>query len=222
MEFTGSVAGGVAGMLNIKGDGDEVTITPVLTSGVKVATIILNEGKPDEESFDLYAPEGVSSYADLSDKPSINGHTLSGNQSSSDLELFSGSYNDLSNKPTLNGNTIAGNMFTLLMDGEEHVVGKFFDELLYFKTVRFTKTGTSTYYDLSSLNIKDFIYAFGVESANDGSNRIVLNYHETSNWYCFLQYYPHDNKPCLCVFCSQSDYESQPNIIANVLYTKNS
>ena len=109
MEFMGSVAGGVAGMLNIKGDGDEVTITPVLTSGVKVATIVLNEGKPDEESFDLYVPEGFSgSWNDLTDKPT----------------LFSGSYGDLSSKPTLNGNTITGNMYSQIWDTTQDVIIK--------------------------------------------------------------------------------------------------
>lgn len=166
MEFTGSVAGGVAGMLNIKGDGDEVTITPVLTSGVKVATIVLNEGKPDEESFDLYAPEGVSSYADLSDKPSINGHTLSGNQSSSDLELFSGSYNDLSNKPTLNGAAISGNMYSFVISSTPHIVGTWIDgKPIYCKHINFgsqISIGSNQWYyypDYDASHIRNMVNA---------------------------------------------------------------
>ena len=41
---------------------------------------------------------GVSDYADLTSKPSINNVTLSGNKTTSDLGI---SYNDLTNKPTI-------------------------------------------------------------------------------------------------------------------------
>lgn len=44
---------------------------------------------------------GTGDYDDLTDKPSINSVTLSGNKTTSDLGLFSGNYNDLTNKPTL-------------------------------------------------------------------------------------------------------------------------
>lgn len=49
--------------------------TPVLNSGVEIARLSINGGSP----ISVYAPEGgggVSSYADLSGKPSINGHVL--------------------------------------------------------------------------------------------------------------------------------------------------
>ena len=41
------------------------------------------------------------SYTNVTDKPSINNVTLSGNKTTSDLGLFSGDYNDLTNKPTI-------------------------------------------------------------------------------------------------------------------------
>ena len=44
---------------------------------------------------------GTSNYADLSNKPKINNVELSGNKTTSDLGLFSGSYNDLTDKPTI-------------------------------------------------------------------------------------------------------------------------
>lgn len=44
---------------------------------------------------------GTSDYDDLTDKPSINSVTLSGNKTTSDLGLFSGDYDDLENKPTI-------------------------------------------------------------------------------------------------------------------------
>lgn len=44
---------------------------------------------------------GTDDYNDLSNKPSINNVTLSGNKTTSELGLFSGNYNDLTNKPTI-------------------------------------------------------------------------------------------------------------------------
>ena len=52
---------------------------------------------------------GTSNYNDLSNKPSINGVTLSGNKTTSDLGLFSGSYNELENVPKINGVSVSGN-----------------------------------------------------------------------------------------------------------------
>ena len=44
---------------------------------------------------------GTSDYDDLDNKPSINSVTLTGNQTTTDLGLFSGDYDDLTNKPEL-------------------------------------------------------------------------------------------------------------------------
>jgi len=51
------------------------TWTPVLSSGIEIAQLSINGGSP----ISVFAPAGgggVSSYNDLSGKPSINGHTL--------------------------------------------------------------------------------------------------------------------------------------------------
>lgn len=112
MRFNGSVSGGVSGMMEILGEGDTISITPALTSGVEVATFKINEGTSEEETIKLYAPEGFSgSWNDLTDKPT----------------LFSGSYNDLSNKPTFNGTVFSGNVYGLDISDTPHIVGKWFD-----------------------------------------------------------------------------------------------
>ena len=112
MKVTGSVSGSASGLLSIEGDGDKIDVTQVLTEGTKIATITINEGTTEEESVDLYAPEGFSgSWNDLTDKP----------------DLFSGSYNDLSNKPTYNGSAFSGNMFTFDFSTTEKVIGKWID-----------------------------------------------------------------------------------------------
>lgn len=49
----------------------------------------------------LLGGSGTDNYNDLTNKPQINGVTLQGNKSTSDLGLFSGDYNDLTNRPTI-------------------------------------------------------------------------------------------------------------------------
>lgn len=44
---------------------------------------------------------GTTDYDDLDNKPSINSVTLTGNQTTTTLGLFSGNYDDLTNKPTI-------------------------------------------------------------------------------------------------------------------------
>ena len=106
------LTGNVSGMLHLLGGGDNVTITQVVTSGTKIASITLNEGTPEEETIDLYSPNVVVNYNDLQNIPSINGNQLIGNKTSSQLGLFSGSYNDLTDKPQLpqilNGTSVPG------------------------------------------------------------------------------------------------------------------
>lgn len=80
------VNGSVAGLLQIEGEGADVQVTQILSSGTKIANIVINEGKEDEQDVDIFAPTPFSgSYNDLTDKP----------------DLFSGSYNDLTDKPTI-------------------------------------------------------------------------------------------------------------------------
>ena len=97
---------------------------------VQEDNIKLKMNAPDGATFrtNEYTPimSGSSDYNELDNKPSINGHTLEGDQSSEDLDLFSGDYNDLINKPNLfsgdyddltdkpsiNGNTLEGDMTT--------------------------------------------------------------------------------------------------------------
>lgn len=71
---------------------------------VQEDNIKLKMNAPDGATFrtNEYTPimSGSSDYNELDNKPSINGHTLEGDQTSEDLDLFSGDYNDLTNKPT--------------------------------------------------------------------------------------------------------------------------
>lgn len=60
-------------------------------------------GKPEQ----FGGGGGTSSYNDLENKPQINGRTLQGNKTLSDLGIFSGNYNDLGNKPDIFGSAAA-------------------------------------------------------------------------------------------------------------------
>ena len=97
---------------------------------VQEDNVKLKMNAPDGATFrtNEYTPimSGSSDYNELDNKPSINGHTLEGDQTSEDLGLFSGDYDDLTNKPDLfsgdyddldskpsiNGNTLEGDMST--------------------------------------------------------------------------------------------------------------
>lgn len=131
MRVTGSVSGSASGLLNVEGDGDKIEVTQVLSEGTKIATITINEGTEEEETIDLYAPEGFSgSWNDLTDKPT----------------LFSGVYSDLSGKPYLNGNVISGNMYSDIYSTDEQIVGVWIDgKPLYKRTFSGLDSPTNGY-----------------------------------------------------------------------------
>ena len=170
MDFTGSVAGSVAGMLHLSGDGDKIDITPILTSGTKIATFTINEGAEDEQDIDLYAPEGFSgSWNDLTDKPT----------------LFSGVYGDLTGKPYVNGQLLNGSVYTENYSTDEQIIGTWVDgSILYRKIVTATINQTSTHIDISSLNIKNLISLDGfIQGSNYDYTLPCLNFYENGNLY---------------------------------------
>lgn len=86
-----------------------VGVTQVQSSGTKIATVNVNG-----TDTDLYAPSGgggSSDYNDLDNKPSVEGVTLSGNKTASDLgldkarELTAAQYAALSEQEKMNGTT---------------------------------------------------------------------------------------------------------------------
>ena len=87
-----------------------VGVTQIQSTGTKIATVNV-DGTPT----DLYAPSGgsggTSDYSELENKPSIEGVTLSGNKTASDLgldkarELTAAQYAALSEQEKMNGTT---------------------------------------------------------------------------------------------------------------------
>ena len=75
----------------------DVDITNPLNNDV----LTYNDVTEKWENMPAQGGGGTSDYEDLDNKPSINSVTLTGNQTTSDLGLFSGDYDDLTNKPSL-------------------------------------------------------------------------------------------------------------------------
>lgn len=75
----------------------DVSITNPLNNDV----LTYNDVTEKWENMPAQGGGGTSDYDDLDNKPSINSVTLTGNQTTSDLGLFSGDYDDLTNKPEL-------------------------------------------------------------------------------------------------------------------------
>lgn len=100
-------------------NGEQVLVTP-FPMWITVNGSILNEAEVTEESKgtvpDLLeeateAIAGAKDYDALENRPQINGHVLTGNQTAEDLGISGGTddYNDLNNKPQINGITLSGN-----------------------------------------------------------------------------------------------------------------
>ena len=86
----------------------DVSITNPLNNDV----LTYNDVTEKWENMPAQGGGGTSDYDDLDNKPSINSVTLTGNQTTSDLGLFSGDYDDLDNKPSINSVTLTGNQTT--------------------------------------------------------------------------------------------------------------
>lgn len=93
----------VEGAGAIKGKNCTISSITEITGGHRVTfKWYLDNGTEQTAYMDVMDGQsgggGTSDYSDLSNKPSINSVTLSGNKTTSDLGI---SYNDLSNKPTI-------------------------------------------------------------------------------------------------------------------------
>ena len=100
-------------------NGEKVLVTP-FPMWITVNGSILNEAEVTEESKGTVpellekAEEALAEAKDydaLENRPQINGHVLTGNQTAEDLGISGGTddYNDLNNKPQINGVVLSGN-----------------------------------------------------------------------------------------------------------------
>ena len=114
-----------------------------------------------------YAP--ATSYISLTDKPQINGVTLSGNKTTANLNV---SYNDLTNRPQVNGVTLSGNKTTADL-------GVSYDDLTSRPQINgVTLSGNKTTADLS-LNYEDLsnrpiTSSFTITLSSNSSRTITL------------------------------------------------
>lgn len=210
MNVTGSVSGSASGMINIEGDGDKIDVTQVLTEGTKIATITINEGTAEEETIDLYAPEGFSgSWNDLTDKP----------------DLFSGSYGDLTDKPTYNGNTFTGSMFTFDFSTTEKVIGKWIDgKTLYARVFESGLINADTVESQGTVDAR-YIFPLTVWTTNENKSEVYMpslismyNYQGVGTYYGYVLYNTSTHELSLV----NQSRANKCYIGAIVCYTKNS
>ena len=141
----------VLGAGAIKGKNCTISSITEITGGHRVTfKWYLDDGTEQTSTMDVMDGQGgggSSDYSDLSNKPSINGVTLSGNKTTGDLEI---SYNDLDDKPTIpsviNYSETEQDTGLTWIDGNK----------LYQKTVT-DQFGTVTDGTWSTLNIQDSI-----------------------------------------------------------------
>lgn len=208
INFDGTLSGSIAG--GGGGGGSEVSITPVLTGGTKIADYSI-----DSTAGELYAPEagdtvevtptlnvgdkvadievnGVNkalysqSYGYANDMHDTNSETIGGLQKGSNItpvKVKAVSYADQSG---VGGETIGvlsvgdteyavKQKKSITIDGNEKVIGTWFDETCYEKTINITVVSPYSTIDLSSLNIKDVVNFNGFAKDSNG-NTIPLCY----------------------------------------------
>lgn len=198
MELGGNVIGSIAGSLHLEGEGDTIEVNPIVTSGTKIATITVNEGKPDETNYDLYAPEYTP---------------------------FSGVYNDLTGKPYLNGRIISGNMYSDNYSADEQVIGTWIDgKPIYQKTIQVSnKTCNSTGFgiDTGLTNVKKIIDEKITVFINQYSEEYLVPYYRasTSEEIIPISYLGSNGVPYLQVKSRGTDYGTCSADVT-LLYTK--
>lgn len=204
MDFSGTLAGGLSGNMHFGGDGDSIDVTPILTSGTKIATITVNKGTEEEVSYDLYAPDTLS-WDDITDKPT----------------LFSGVYADLTNKPTLNGDTINGNMFTVKYSTTEKKIGTWIDGSdLWQITLDLTISQAITNVDLTQLNINHCILIEGNMMDSTESWEVPINGYVSNTYYSEVEYNRQDKY--LYIGVPNNLVNNYPYFKVTLQYTKNS
>ena len=208
INFDGTLSGSIAG--GGGGGGSEVTITPVLTEGTKIADYTI-----DSSSGSLYAPEagdtvevtptlnvgdkvadiavnGVNkalysqSYGYANDIHDTNSETIGGLQKGSNITpimVKAVSYADQSgvDGETIGVLSVGDTDYSIkqkkanIIDSNEKVIGTWFDETCYEKTINITVVPPYSTINLSSLNIKDVVGFRGIAKDSNG-NTIPLCY----------------------------------------------
>lgn len=162
MELTGSVAG----IINLLGGGSDVTITPLLLEGVRIAKITV-----DDNDFYIYAPEGGS---DISVTPTLQSGTKIGDITIGEntVELYAPNPTSVRVSQEVTEGTLIGtitingvttNLYapanSINYSNTEQLIGKYNGEDFYQKKIHIIETNeiiSKTYTsEILELNAKD-------------------------------------------------------------------
>lgn len=250
INFDGTLSGSIAG--GGGGGGSEVTITPVLTEGTKIADYSI-----DGTAGELYAPEagdtvevtptlnvgdkvadievnGVNkalysqSYGYANDIYDVNSETIGGLQKGSNItpvKVRAVSYADQSGTggETIGVLSVGDTDYTIkqkkanIIDSNEKVIGTWFNETCYEKTINITVVPPYSTIDLSSLNIKDVVGFSGIAKASN-SDTIPLGYSiATDSQYLMPAFEKATSTLYISMGSGLSDYS---NVYITIQYTK--
>ena len=252
INFDGTLSGSIAG--GGGGGGSEVTITPVITEGTKIADYSI-----DSATGSLYAPEagdtvevtptlnvgdkvadievnGVNkalysqSYGYANDMHDTNSETIGGFQKGSNITPINvkavsyadqsgvdGETSGLLSVGDTNYNIKQKKANIIIIDSNEKVIGTWFSETCYEKTINITVAPPYKTIDLSSLNIKDVVNLGGIAKDVNG-NTIPLGYSiATGSQYLT----PSFDKVTSTLYISMGDgLSGYSNVYITIQYTK--
>ena len=224
INFDGSLVGNITG--GGGSGGDTVVITPVVTSGTKIADVSVNGVEKD-----LYCPTPP----EVNITPVVTSGTKIADVSVGGVEkgLYAPNptvvnVNQVQQSGTkiatigvngVNTDVYAPNNSSDNYSSEEHIVGSWFGEVLYRKSFQVTLTNTSNYIDVSALNIKNIIK---VEGAIKGNNnyQVTFPYYESDNIYANFNYDEENARLAIFTSSQMPAYYTEYNF--TIYYTKNS
>lgn len=226
INFDGSLIGNITG--GGGGGGDTVVITPVVTSGTKIADVSVNGVEKD-----LYCPTPptppeiditpvVTSGTKIADV-SLNGvekDLYAPNPTTVNVTQLQQSGTKIA---TINVNGVSTDLYAPESSGDvyssdEVEDGTWFGEKIYRKSFQVTLSSTTNYIDVRALNIKNIIK---VEGAIKGNNnyQISFPYYENNNYYANFNYDETDARLAIFTGSQMPTYYTQYKI--TIYYTKN-
>ena len=228
MELTGNVAG----IIKLLGGGSDVEITQLLTEGVAIALV-----KVDDNTITLYAPDVVVTPILLSGTKvadiKVNGETVS---------LYAPTPTPATEVQVSQVVTEGTKIATITVDGtptdlympeggsgggvnystDEIKVGTYtengVDYDLYEKTYNLTLPSNVTQVSLADLGIRKLIHVDGIIFNN--SDEIIMPFYENSSYNGRTKFNKGNNM--LQIILSNDTFSYYKDAIYNILYTKNS
>lgn len=151
---------------------------------------------------------GTSNYNELTNKPSINGVTLSGNKTSSQLQIFDGNYNNTTNKPSINGTTLQG-------DNTTETLG-LFDGAYSSLTGKPVLAAVATSGSYNDLNNKPTIPSAQINSDWDADSGVaaILNKPSLATVATTGSYNDLSNRPTIPAAQVNSDWDAESGVAA--------